>query len=72
MNLPAGKVTTTIESKTNFLRTIPMGQIATGTSLCLHLGRTTSLWQTTISRSDGQVAAIVMQTQLVIDWRAGD
>ncbi|MDR7127005.1 PaaI family thioesterase [Pseudotabrizicola sp. 4114] len=70
MNLPPGKTTTTIESKTNFLRAIPLGQIATGTSLCLHAGRTTSLWQTTIVRPDGKPAAIVTQTQVVIDWRA--
>jgi len=69
MNLAPGKTTTTIESKTNFLRAIPVGQIAKGTAVCLHPGRTTSLWQTTISRPDGKVAAIVMQTQLVIDWR---
>lgn len=70
MNLPPGTTTTTIESKTNFLRAIPLGQTATGTAICLHPGRTTSLWQTTISRPDGKAAAIVLQTQLVIDWRA--
>lgn len=69
MNLPVGKATTTIESKTNFLRAIPMGQLAIGIAVCLHNGRTSSLWQTTISRPDGKPAAIVTQTQLVVDWR---
>lgn len=69
MNLPPGTATTTIESKTNFLRAIPLGQTATGTAVCLHAGRTISLWQTTITRADGKAAAIVTQTQLVIDWR---
>ena len=70
MNLPEGKATTTIESKTNFLRAIPIGQIASATAICLHNGRTSSLWQTTISLPNGKPAAIVTQTQLTIDWRA--
>lgn len=69
INLPPGKTTTTVESKTNFLRPIRVGDTATGRSIPLHRGRTTMVWQTTISRGDGKVAAIVTQTQMVIDWK---
>lgn len=69
MNLPEGKSTTTIESKTNFLRPIRLGDTARAVCLPLHRGRTTMVFQTTVSRDDGKVAAIVTQTQMVIDWR---
>ena len=69
INLPPGKTTTTLESKTNFLRPIRVGDIATARSVPLHRGRTTMVWQTTISRGDGKVAAIVIQSQLTIDWK---
>lgn len=69
INLPPGKTTTTLESKTNFLRPIRIGDMATGRSVPLHRGRTTMVWQTTITRGDGKVAAIITQTQMVIDWR---
>lgn len=68
MNLPDGKTTTTLESKTNFLRPIRLGDVARAVSLPLHIGRTTQIWQTTITRGDGKAAAIVTQTQMVIDW----
>lgn len=64
-NLPDGAGTTTIESKTNFLAAIPVGETASADCIPLHRGRTTQVWQTTISRADGRVAAIVTQTQLV-------
>lgn len=64
-NLPEGAGTTTIESKTNFLAAIPVGQEARAECLPIHRGRTTQVWQTTISREDGKTAAIVVQTQLV-------
>ncbi len=69
LNLPEGKTTTTLESKTNFLRPVRMGDTARAVSTPLHLGRTTQIWQTTIIRGDGKVAAIVTQTQLVLDWQ---
>lgn len=69
INLPPGKTTTTVESKTNFLRPIRVGDTAAGRSIPLHRGRTTMVWQTTITRGDGKVAAIVTQTQMVIDWK---
>lgn len=71
LNLPEGFTTTTLESKTNFLRAIRIGEVARGSCVPLHRGRTTMVWQTTITRDDGQVAAIVTQTQMVIRWDRG-
>lgn len=68
MNIPAGKATTTIESKTNFIRPIRVGDMARATTEPLHLGGTTQVWQTTVTRGDGKVAAIVTQTQMVFEW----
>ena len=65
-NLSGGASTTTIESKTNFFAAIPAGDTAKAECTPLHRGRTTMVWQTRISRSDGKLAAIVTQTQLVL------
>lgn len=67
INISTGQATTTIESKTNFLRPISVGEVVRGVSVPIHKGRTTQVWQTTITRSDGKVAAIVTQTQVVLD-----
>lgn len=69
-NLPEGYGTVTVESKTNFLAAIPVGDIAHATCTPLHRGRTTMVWETRIARGDGKLAAIVTQTQLVIPPRA--
>src|SRR4051812_31252586 len=70
LNLPDGARTSTIESKTNFFRAVPLGETARAVCIPLHRGRTTMVWQTTITRADGKEAAIVTQTQLVItSWR---
>ncbi|MBT6096645.1 MAG: PaaI family thioesterase [Rhodospirillaceae bacterium] len=66
LNLPPDTWTTTIESKTNFLAAIPMGQKALAECRPVHRGRTTMVWETTITREDGKPAAIVTQTQLVL------
>ena len=65
-NLPQGAGTTTIESKTNFFAAIPTGDTARAECTPLHRGRTTMVWQTRITRGDGRLAAVVIQTQLVI------
>jgi uncharacterized protein (TIGR00369 family) len=65
-NLPDGARTVTIESKTNFFAAIPVGDTARGEATPLHRGRTTMVWQTKITRSDGRLAALVTQTQMVI------
>lgn len=67
VNLPEGATTATIESKTNFFAAINVGDTARAECTALHKGRTTMVWQTRITRaSDGKLAAIVTQTQLVI------
>ena len=66
-NLRAGQRTTTIESKTNFFASIPIGDLAHAECVPLHRGRSTIVVQTRITRNDGKLAAIVTQTQMVID-----
>jgi uncharacterized protein (TIGR00369 family) len=58
--------TATIESKTNFFAPIPKGDTAHAVCVPLHSGRTTIVLQTNITRSDGKLAAIVTQTQIVL------
>jgi len=65
-NLPAGARTATIESKTNFFAAIPVGETARAECTALHRGRTTMVWQTKITRNDGKLCALVIQTQIVI------
>jgi 1,4-dihydroxy-2-naphthoyl-CoA hydrolase len=65
-NLPEGAGTTTIESKTNFFAPAPLGDTVFAECTPLHRGRTTMVWETRITRSDGKLAAVVTQTQLVM------
>jgi 1,4-dihydroxy-2-naphthoyl-CoA hydrolase len=69
-NLKAGQSTTTIESKTNFFAAVPIGDVAYAECTPLHRGRTTMVWQTRITRSDGRLCAIITQTQLVLEKKA--
>lgn len=62
--------TATIESKTNFFAPIPKGDTARAVCVPLHSGRTTIVLQTNITRSDGKLAAIVTQTQIVLPAKA--
>jgi uncharacterized protein (TIGR00369 family) len=66
VNLPKGARTATIESKTNFFAAIPVGETARAECTPLHRGRTTMVWQTKITRNDGRLCALVLQTQMVI------
>jgi 1,4-dihydroxy-2-naphthoyl-CoA hydrolase len=65
-NLPKGGRTATIESKTNFFAAIPAGDTARAECTPLHRGRSTMVWQTRITRNDGRLCALVIQTQIVI------
>src|ERR1700761_673956 len=65
-NLPPGGRTATIESKTNFFAVIPVGDTAYAECTPLHKGRSTMVWQTRITRGDGRLCALVIQTQIVI------
>ena len=70
LNLPPGAGTTTIESKTNFLSAVKAGETARAECTPIHVGRATMVWQTRILRSDGKLAALVTQTQMVLQPRA--
>ena len=60
------QATATIESKTNFFAPIPRGDKVRAVCTPLHSGRTTIVLQTNITRSDGRLAAMVTQTQIVL------
>ena len=66
LNMPEGARTTTIESKTNFIRGAQVGTRVVGESVPLHKGRTTVVCQTTIRSEAGKLVALVTQTQLVM------
>ncbi|RQO41207.1 phenylacetic acid degradation protein [Variovorax sp. KBW07] len=67
VNLTDGKRTTTTDSSTKFIAGARQGTTVIGTSVALHRGRTTMVWQTTITNADGKLCAVVTQTQLVLD-----
>ena len=60
------QATATIESKTNFFAPIPQGDKVRAVCTPLHSGRTTMVLQTNITRGDGRLAAMVIQTQIVL------
>jgi uncharacterized protein (TIGR00369 family) len=64
-NLPPGHRSGTIESKSNFFAA-GKGPVLKAVSVPLHFGRTTTVWQTTVTNGDGRMVAIVTQTQIVI------
>jgi 1,4-dihydroxy-2-naphthoyl-CoA hydrolase len=66
VNLPEGAGTTTIESKTNFIGSAPVGTRVAGEAVPLHRGKRTMVWQTRITTQEGRLVAIVTQTQLVL------
>jgi len=67
LNLRPGTGTTTLESKTNFLGSAKAGQVVTGETTPLHVGRRSSVWQTRITGEAGKLLAVVTQTQMVLD-----
>jgi len=71
LNLPPGAGTTTLESKTNFVRAAPIDTTVTGECTPIHRGKSTMVWQTRITSEDGELVAIVTQTQMVLQPRGG-
>lgn len=67
LNLPEGSVTTTIESKTNFLVPATVGTTIKGECTPLHRGRRTMVWQTRVTSPEGRLLAMVTQTQMVLN-----
>jgi uncharacterized protein (TIGR00369 family) len=63
LNLPdSAQGTSTIESKTNFLRAVREGGV-TALTRPLHAGRTVIVLETELTGDDGSLAAKVIQTQ---------
>src|SRR5581483_2268176 len=70
LNLPDGAGgTSTIESKTNFLRAVRSGTV-TAVSRPLHTGRTVIVVETDVTDADGRLVAKVTQTQAVLQQQA--
>ena len=67
LNLPPGAGTTTIESKTNFMAPGRGGTKVTAETTPLHKGKRTLVWQTRVLNAEGRLAAVVTQTQIVLD-----
>lgn len=65
LNLPDGAGTSTIESKTNFLRAVRDGQ-ATAVARPLHVGRRVIVVETEIRDDADRLAAKVTQSQAVL------
>ena len=65
LNLPPGAGTTTIESKTNFLRAVREGHVD-AVARPLHVGRTVIVVETDLFDDAGRRVAKVTQTQAVL------
>ena len=66
LGLPEGGIGfTTIELKTNFLRSARKGTITCEAKL-VHGGRTTQIWDATVSDPDGRAMALFRCTQLIL------
>lgn len=65
LNLPEGAATSTVESKTNFLRPVRSGHAS---AVChpLHVGRQTIVLATEIRDDAGRLVAFTTQTQAVL------
>jgi 1,4-dihydroxy-2-naphthoyl-CoA hydrolase len=58
---------TTVEAKTNFLGSATEGELVLGLATPLHIGRTTQVWDATISNdSSGRTMAVYRCTQLIL------
>ncbi len=69
LNLPAGAGTTTVESKTNFFARVRPGTTVKAECRPLHRGRSTQVWETRVTNAEGKLAALVIQTQIVLAAR---
>jgi len=66
LNLPEGATGfTTVELKTNFVRSVRSGTIACRAQL-VHDGRTTQVWDATVTDPDGREMALFRCTQLIL------
>jgi 1,4-dihydroxy-2-naphthoyl-CoA hydrolase len=65
LNVPPEFRTTTIESKTNIFRACGLGRL-TGIAVPVHVGRRMIVVQISIHRPDGKLAAMTIQSQMVL------
>lgn len=65
---PPGMTTVTVEAKTNFFRSVRVGDTVTAVGTPLHAGRTTLVVLVTTTREDGKELSATMQTQLFVEW----
>ena len=66
LSLPEGGIGfTTIELKTNFVRSVREGTITCEATL-VHGGRTTQIWDATVRDPDGRAMALFRCTQLIL------
>jgi len=70
LNLPEGAGTSTIESKTNFLRAVTGGHVE-AVAKTLHVGRTVIVVETDVFDERGRRVARVTQTQAVLPAKTG-
>jgi uncharacterized protein (TIGR00369 family) len=67
LNLPEGAMGfTTVELKTNFLRSAQTGVTIDCEAKLVHGGRTTQLWDATVSDPEGRTMALFRATQLML------
>jgi len=67
LNLPEGATGfTTVELKTNFLRSAQPGVAIDCEARLVHGGRTTQLWDATVTDSEGRQMALFRCTQLML------
>ena len=67
LNLPDGATGfTTVELKTNFLRSAQAGATIDCESRLVHSGRTTQLWDATVTDADDRRLALFRCTQLIL------
>lgn len=69
LNLAGADRTTTLESKTNFLRPVRIGMRITARCEPIHRGRKTEVWQIIVYRDDGKPASVTIQTQMTLQWK---
>ena len=65
LNLPSGARTSTLESKTNFLRAVTSGR-ATARCAPVHVGRSTIVLQTQVRDENDKLVVLTTQTQTVL------
>lgn len=64
--LASGAKTATAESKTNFFAAAMKGSKVRAESTALHKGKRTHVWQTRVTREDGKLVSLTIQTQMIL------